>query len=107
MSGGISGFSGGNTPIDKSEFKKLETKITNNGILSPSEKKEVFEVGLNIKDKTKLQELKQGVSPEYPEIHLNIVDLGLIYGIEILEEKNVKADCLQYCLLYTSPSPRD
>ncbi|MEK7433367.1 MAG: hypothetical protein AABZ74_09570 [Cyanobacteriota bacterium] len=68
MSGGINGFSGGNTPIDKSEFKKLETKITNNGILSPLEKKEVFEVGLNVKDKAKLQELKQGVSPEYPEI---------------------------------------
>lgn len=27
-----------------------------------------------------------------PEIHLNIVDLGLVYGIEIKEEKNVKVD---------------
>lgn len=27
-----------------------------------------------------------------PEIHLNIMDLGLVYGVEIIEEKNVKVD---------------
>lgn len=27
-----------------------------------------------------------------PEIHLNIVDLGLIYGIELIDDKNVKVD---------------
>jgi metal-sulfur cluster biosynthetic enzyme len=27
-----------------------------------------------------------------PEIHLNIMDLGLVYGVEIIEEKTVKVD---------------
>ena len=53
-----------------------------------------------------------------PEIPVNVYDLGLIYSIEVDDEKNVHiemtltapncpaADFI-ICLLYTSPSPRD
>ena len=43
--------------------------------------------------------LKQCMDPEIP---ISIVDLGLIYGIDISEKNDVNI-----CLLYTSPSPRD
>ena len=40
--------------------------------------------------------LKQCMDPEVP---LSIVDMGLIYGIDVTDNND--------CLLYTSPSPRD
>mgnify|MGYP001760833546 CR=1 FL=1 len=58
-----------------------------------------------------------------PELMVNVVDLGLVYGVNIDGEGNVTIDMtltsptcpltdrLEYdtqtCLLYTSPSPRD
>lgn len=46
-----------------------------------------------------VEEVKQALRTVVdPEIHLNIVDLGLVYGIEITENKNVKVD-----LTLTSP----
>lgn len=46
-----------------------------------------------------IEDVKQALKTVVdPEIHINIVDLGLVYGIEIKEEKDVKID-----LTLTSP----
>ena len=42
-----------------------------------------------------------------PEIYQNIVDLGLVYGVEVGPENTVDVIMTLTCLLYTSPSPRD
>ena len=52
-----------------------------------------------------------------PELGINIVDLGLVYGVEIDDKAHVKITMTlttpgcpmhaSFCLLYTSPSPRD
>ncbi|MBC7475630.1 MAG: DUF59 domain-containing protein [Candidatus Sericytochromatia bacterium] len=40
-----------------------------------------------------VEEVKQALRTIVdPEIHLNIMDLGLIYGVEIIEDKYVKVD---------------
>ena len=41
-----------------------------------------------------------------PEIPVNVVDLGLIYNVEV-EDNEVHVEMTLTCLLYTSPSPRD
>ena len=59
--------------------------------------------------------LKQCMDPEVP---LSIVDMGLIYGINVSENNDVNIKMTMttkgcplhdtmVCLLYTSPSPRD
>ena len=61
--------------------------------------------------------LKQCMDPEVP---LSIVDMGLIYGIDVSDNNDVNIKMtmttkgcplhdtmVDDCLLYTSPSPRD
>jgi len=46
-----------------------------------------------------VEEVKQALRTVVdPEIHLNIVDLGLVYGVEIIDDKTIKVD-----LTLTSP----
>ncbi|GIW22394.1 MAG: hypothetical protein KatS3mg068_1401 [Candidatus Sericytochromatia bacterium] len=54
--------------IDKENFQKTINKIKKDGIVSPSERNEIFEIGKGVKDNTKFQELKQGIPLDYPEI---------------------------------------
>jgi uncharacterized protein YoxC len=54
--------------ITKETFEKKINEITKDGIVSPSERNEIFQIGQNIKDKTKFEKLKQGIPNDYPEI---------------------------------------
>lgn len=77
--------------VTKETFQKTLNKIKNDGIVSPTERKEVFEMGQNIKDKTKFEELKQGVSNDYPEI-AKIFEEGFNSNTEKSEFKSKSLD---------------
>jgi len=79
--------------IDKEVFQKTINKIKEDGIVSPSERNEIFQMGQSIKDNTKFQELKQGVSSDYPEIS-KIFEEGFNSNNEKAEIKSKSTDSI-------------
>ncbi|MFN8671665.1 MAG: hypothetical protein U0457_06210 [Candidatus Sericytochromatia bacterium] len=61
-------LSGGITPEQPKVSAKRIEEMQKDGIASKKEQAELFNVGLQINDKKELQELKQGISGDFPEL---------------------------------------
>ncbi len=53
---------------DKSEFTKLVSEVSKDGVVTPEEREKIFNAGFKVKDKTKFEDLKQGISTDFPDI---------------------------------------
>jgi hypothetical protein len=60
-----------NVPVkkfDETDAKKIISDAQIDGIVTPDEREAIFQAGFKIKDESKFQELKQGISTEFEDI---------------------------------------